>query len=348
MSPPRWRALAIRTATDMPETPETQAARWCATLALGREGDRARFEAWRDSDPENAQAFGRLEAAEGRALSLKDTPEMLGLRHETLARASLGRHRHKIERRRLVATLAAAVGAVTLVPAAIWAVRTDGGPEIVAEPPAAYATAVGQRMVLTLQDGSRVTLNTASRLRVDYSSDERRLHLDAGQALFEVAHDTDRPFNVQAGATTVTAHGTRFDVRRKSAATEVLLTEGSVSVVARDGDADAARVMLSPRDLLTADASGVRVHQVANADARESWREGVVVFDDQPLSEVVREINRYTTRPLVLEGRLVGTIRISGVYRIGEEAVFAEALERGFDLRADRGRADRITLSARS
>lgn len=331
----------------MPETPDIQAAQWCATLAHGREGDRVRFEAWRDGDPENARAYDRLQAAEARAVSLKDSPELLGLRHETLARASLGRRRHKMERRRLVGALAAAVGALTLVPAAIWAVRADGDHESVAAPPAAYATAVGQRMVLTLQDGSRVTLNTASRLRVDYSSDERRLHLDAGQALFEVAHDAKRPFNVQAGETTVTAHGTRFDVRRKTAATEVLLTEGRVSVVAREGDASAARVMLSPRDLLTADASGVRVRQVSDADAREGWREGVVVFDDQPLSEVVSEINRYTTRPLVLDGRSVGTIRISGVYRIGEEAVFAEALERGFDLRADRGRTDRITLSAR-
>ncbi|AQR63082.1 hypothetical protein BZG35_16535 [Brevundimonas sp. LM2] len=242
--------------------------------------------------------------------------------------------------------MAAAVAVLAFVPVTIWAVRTDGG-QTPAARPASYATAVGQRMVLTLQDGSRVTLNTSSRLRVAYSGNERRLHLDAGQALFEVAHDAERPFNVQAGETMVTAHGTRFDVRLKPGATEVLLTEGRVSVVVGDRDTSATRVVLSPRDLFTADASGVRVRQVADADAREGWREGVVVFDDRPLAEVIEEINRYAARPLVLDPGRIGAIRVSGVFRIGEEAVFAEALERGFDLRADASRRDRITLSAR-
>lgn len=345
---PRWRALAIRTATDPVKTLDLEAAEWRAVLAHAREGDRERFEAWRNRDPANARAYDRLAAAEAAAISVRDAPEMLAIRHETLTRLSLGRRRHKQDRRRLFGAVAAAAAAALVVgPLATWIIQTEGPRKAAPAEIPTYSTAVGQRMVLTLQDGSHVTLNTASRMRVDYSGAERRLYLDAGQAWFEVARDAARPFNVVAGDTMVTAHGTRFDVRLKPGSVQVLLSEGKVSVAARGSGPARATALLSPNDLLTADAAGMRVRRVADSGALESWREGVVVFDDQPLAEVAAEINRYTTRPLVLQGERIAGIRVSGVYRIGEEAVFVEALEKGFNLAADRSRTDRINLAAR-
>lgn len=306
---------------------------------------RERFEAWRARSPTHADTYTRVATTELRIRTLRDDPDLLALRHETLTRASLGQRRRQSDRRRLFGAMAAAV-ALSLAPLALWVIQVQQ--QETQTPPAlpAYSTAVGQRMILTLEDGSHVTLNTASRLRVAYTDTERRLYLDAGQAWFEVAHDADKPFNVIAGGQQVTAHGTQFDVRLKSDAVQVLLVEGKVSVRPRTAGTRAASAMLSPNDLLTADAKGVQVRRLADTGAFEGWRDGVVVFDDRPLSEVVSEINRYATRPLVLTGDRVGRLRVSGVYRIGGEAVFAEALEKGFGLTADRRRPDRILLSA--
>ena len=307
----------------------------------------ARFEAWKALHPSHAETYTLIATTELRIRTFRNDPDILALRHETLARASLGRRRRHLDRKRLFGAMAAAV-ALSLAPVALWISQIrPGSPEAPAALPA-YATGVGQRMILTLEDGSQVTLNTASRLRIAYTDRERRLYLDAGQAWFEVAHDADKPFNVIAGSQQVTAHGTQFDVRLKPGAVEVLLVQGKVSVAPRDGGARAASAMLSPNDMLTADAGGVEVRRVADASALEGWRDGVVVFDDRPLSEVISEINRYATRPLVLTGQHAGRLRVSGVYRVGEEAVFAEGLGEGLGLKVDRRRPDRIGLSSES
>lgn len=304
----------------------------------------ARFETWRALHPSHAETYNLIATTELRIRTLRDDPELLALRHETLARASLGRRRRMLDRKRLFGAMAAAV-ALSLAPVALWVAQVR---PVAPEAPAAlpdYATGVGQRMILTLEDGSQVTLNTASRLRIAYTDTERRLYLDAGQAWFEVAHDADKPFNVIAGDQQVTAHGTRFDVRLKPGAVQVLLVEGKVSVAPRDAGPRTASAMLSPNDMLTADARGVQVRRVADIGAVEGWRDGVVIFDDTPLSEAVEEINRYATRPMVLANDGTGRVRVSGVYRIGGEAVFAEALEEGLGVSVDRRLPDRIGLS---
>jgi len=347
MSRPRWRDLAIRTAADIDDPVAFQAAEWRVALAGDPDaGVLARFEAWKAKDRSHAETYALIATTELRIRTFRDDPDLLGLRHETLARASLGRRRRQLDRKRLFGAMAAAV-ALSLAPLALWVAQVRTVPPEAEAALPAYATSVGQRMILTLEDGSQVTLNTASRLRVAYTDTERRLYLDAGQAWFKVAHDADKPFNVIAGSQQVTAHGTQFDVRLKPDAVQVLLVEGKVSVAPRHGGARAASAMLSPNDMLTVDASGVQVRRVADTGAVEGWREGVVVFDDTPLAEAVEEINRYATRPFVLTDGRAGRVRVSGVYRIGGEAVFAEALEEGLGVSVDRGRPDRIGLSAR-
>lgn len=347
MWPGRSRRQTISPAVETPDPVGEAAAEWRAALA----GDaspsmRAAWSRWMEADPSHARAYDALVALEDELFAHREDPGLLAVRHETLARASLGRTRRQAGRRRfeVAAALAAAV-VLTVGPAALWlGLRA---PQPAAERSLSYATAVGQRMNLTLQDGSQVTLNTASRLRVAYSGDQRLIHLDAGQAWFDVAHDAERPFSVVAGDRVVTAHGTRFDVRLDVSSLQVLLAEGSVSVAPVRGGAGAASARLRPSDLLTADAAGVRVRRVADTSQLESWREGLVIFDDTPLSQAAAEINRYAARPLVLEDERVGRVRISGVYRVGGETAFAEALGRGFPIAVDPSDPDRLTLSSR-
>jgi transmembrane sensor len=93
-----------------------------------------------------------------------------------------------------------------------------------------YSTDTGERRSITLADGSTVDLNARSKLRVEFSKNERRVELLDGQALFQVAKDKNRPFIVAGGEATVRAVGTQFDVYRKDSGTTVTVLEGRVAV----------------------------------------------------------------------------------------------------------------------
>jgi transmembrane sensor len=93
-----------------------------------------------------------------------------------------------------------------------------------------YTTDIGERRSITLTDGSTVDLNARSKLRVEFSNNERRVELLDGQALFQVAKDKNRPFIVASGEATVRAVGTQFDVYRKPNGTTVTVLEGRVAV----------------------------------------------------------------------------------------------------------------------
>jgi transmembrane sensor len=93
-----------------------------------------------------------------------------------------------------------------------------------------YATDIGERRSITLADGSTVDLNARSKLRIEFTKDERRVELLGGQALFQVAKDKNRPFIVASGDATVRAVGTQFDVYRKAGGTTVTVLEGRVAV----------------------------------------------------------------------------------------------------------------------
>jgi transmembrane sensor len=93
-----------------------------------------------------------------------------------------------------------------------------------------YSTDIGERRSITLADGSTVDLNARSKLRVEFSQNERRVELLDGQALFQVAKDKNRPFIVASGEATVRAVGTQFDVYRKDSGTTVTVLEGRVAV----------------------------------------------------------------------------------------------------------------------
>ena len=96
------------------------------------------------------------------------------------------------------------------------------------------STQVGEVRRLTLDDGSALALNTSSVLQVKFAADERRIVLRQGEASFQVAHDEDRPFVVQAGDVSVRAVGTAFSVRMRQQELEVVVTEGVVEVLVRE------------------------------------------------------------------------------------------------------------------
>lgn len=171
-----------------------------------------------------------------------------------------------------------------------------------------YATAFGEQRILALADGSVVTLNTASVLRVDFSHDRREVSLLEGEAYFRVAHDAARPFEVSAGDSTVAAIGTQFNVRIAPTATVVSVVDGVVEV-REHAAASENEASLAPQTLRVKDGEEARIERDTSQSARNAiysvkaartgalraaaWTRGRVEFEDTSLVDVLAEFQRY-------------------------------------------------------
>jgi transmembrane sensor len=214
-----------------------------------------------------------------------------------------------------------------------------------------YTTAVGGFASVPMTDGSRVTLNTDSVIRVALTEKERRIDLEQGEAFFEVAHDKTRPFVVRAGNKRVIAVGTKFSVQHLGEDVRVLVTEGKVRVESRDtrGTAntpDAGTVLLAAGDIARADGSAVVVQKAPPPQVEEflSWREGYLRFHETALADAVAEMNRYNTRKIFIEDPKLAAVKISGTFRPTQYEAFVRVLQDGFSIQAQ-SEGERIGLT---
>lgn len=201
-------------------------------------------------------------------------------------------------------------------------------------------TAVGEQRTLTLTDGSRVELNTNTRLIVHYDRHTRTVTLTAGEAYFDVAHER-RPFVVIAGSRKIIAVGTSFTVRRDvdADATTVTLIEGRVAVA----PLEAANVLPpEPIPEVTVLSAGERFHLRRNArpivdtppvDQAIAWMRGQLIFDHTPLPEAVAEFNRYSPIRIRIRSPEAAEIRLGGLVRITDAHGFARAIADQYGLR---------------
>jgi transmembrane sensor len=204
-----------------------------------------------------------------------------------------------------------------------------------------------------MPDGSNVTLNTDSQIRIALTDTERRVELGHGEAFFEVSKDPKRPFVVRAGDKRVIAVGTKFSVRREGDDIEIVVTEGKVRV--EDGAAGqdsrvggSADVFLTPGSIARADDAGVLVQRRTLPEAEEhlSWRTGWLMFRDLGLADAIAEFNRYSARKIVIQDPGIASLKIEGNFRATNVEAFVRLLESGFPVRAE-VRADQILLTAK-
>lgn len=314
-------------------------------MAADRVDDATRgsFEAWQSAAPEHAAAYADVEATWQLARELRETPPLLSLRHETSTRL-VAATRHLMRRLGMAAGLAAAViglGTGAYLGHQVYQRRVASSSELASE---VYQTRVGERMALTLVDGSKVTLNTASRLRVVYSETERRLVLEAGQALFRVAKGQAQPFIVTAGGQRITAHGTEFDVRLDRDSIKVALVEGIVSVQ-DENKPSTPEIRLKPNEVLAAGADVRSVRAVPDMERLVSWQDGLLIFEDESLGAAVAEMNRYVRRPIILSDPSLAKLRISGAFRAGSTRTFVDAVTHLFPVTIVENTADSIVLA---
>lgn len=305
-----------------------EAAAWLARLqATDRTpGAEAAFREWLNNHPSHADAFARAtdvwEIIPGAARQSCDTPTV---------RPESGDRRRWMPRPALVAACLFLV--IGIGGSAAWLTRDP-----------VYVTERGQQQSITLADGSRVSLNTDSRVAIDYSEGERRVILDRGEAMFEVVKNPKRPFIVVAGQAQVRALGTTFIVRRDEGKLAVVLIEGRVRVSRRPTAADKGAVaVLAPGDRLTIRADAGMAMDRPKIEATTAWRHGEVMFDDQSLINAVGELNRYGPKQIVVDDPALAEMRVSGVFVTGEPGEFAEAMAQIHHLRVD-ATGDRILL----
>jgi transmembrane sensor len=329
------------------------AAKWLIELdtAENIEEHWPAFEAWLDEKPENRAAFASMERAWRAVEDLK----VFHLQRKTLdTDPLLTRQLNSSVFRRswwspwvvsaAVVLLAFAIGvalwrSVKLTPAAVEAATWDS-----------YTTDYGERKSAQLADGSKVELNTNTKLLVNRASRGREVVLDQGEALFAVEHDPDHPFLVRMGASSVQSLGTTFSVWRKSDSESVtLVKEGRVRVTS---PAYPPQVVLA-QHAATVSASGVRVEELdpEKVERKFSWTNGKLSFKGETLEEIVAEFNRYNRTKLKIDDPLIAQRRIGGIFAASDPKGFAELLEHTFGIRyvleaPDRSQVQVIHLSS--
>jgi transmembrane sensor len=329
---------------------ERQAAEWLARRDGGNwtAADRAALDEWLDASTARAVAYIRLETAWSRADRCKALGAGFAPGHIPTP-AEVGRSPFFEEARALANTTAAgamrrpwwrqpfswaASVALVCAGALLWHMQTSAS---------SYRTPVGGTASVPMSDGSRVTLNTDSEVRLSVSEILRRVELRHGEAFFEVAADPHRPFVVEAGSRRITVLGTKFSVLREGNDVRVAVTEGKVRLEgaspAPAADATSGAAILEAGAVARTGPAGVLVQSKRVSEIQDalSWRTGFLVFRDVDLAGAVAEFNRYNEKKVVIADPALASIRLSGKFKADNFLAFVRLLEDGFPIEARQG-----------
>lgn len=298
--------------------------------------------AWVALDPAHGFAFAKAEAGWELTERLRELPAGREAEPPAIAAAQDGGGQDvdtddmagtRIGRRGLLvglAVAAASIGVVTTV-----ALRLLGTVDH-------YRTALGETRIVRLADGSLAHLNTNSSIEVALRDDVRSIKLLKGEARFDVAHDTRRPFIVDADGTLVRAVGTMFNVRLRPDVTELTVIEGIVAV--RNGDSAVRRIESGRSAAVRSGSIAVTHLEPGKIKQRIAWQDGMVEFEGDTLAQAVEEFNRYRATPMVIGDPEIASLRVGGAFRLDRSQDFVQALESGFGVRAVSGSDNSIIL----
>jgi transmembrane sensor len=309
-----------------------EASRWLFRLqseAISPE-DIAAFKVWYRADPEHAAAFDRLTNVVGRLRQLKGS---------LYAEPAPARIAFPRSRRSVLAAAAGGALAASFVGFAWFVVAARPDSENLA-----LETALGMQRRVKLTDGSQVELNTSTRLDVRMSTSRRLVKLEHGEALFTVAHEVERPFEVEAGGYVMRAVGTVFSVRVDAGASNLLVIEGVVSA-AQDSGTSRLVVAAERLDL----SSGIRTSGLSVKDIERTlaWRRGMLDFDRAPLGAVVAEVERYTDAHFTFADPALADLPMVTYFRAADLEGFISRLETSYPLLSVRPTADAYLIYRR-
>jgi transmembrane sensor len=304
-----------------------EAAAWIARLRNEQRGPdiEAQFRGWLGKSEQHRRAFTRMTQVWEQAGNIR-----------IRARDTIPVHEGRSSRfSRWAPSLAATLILVAVGTVYYW---RDG----------ALETGIGQEKTRLLQDGTRIVLNTDTRIEVKYDEHARRVRLIRGEAWFEVSKRPTWPFIVSVGDQEIRALGTSFIVRHDGVQDlSVTLVDGRISVapIATDDTAPSQ----APQFLVPGERLVVSRHQAPTMDRPElsritAWERGRVEFEETPLKDATTEMNRYNTIHITVPDAEVAQLRIGGVFRAGDSSEFVKIVTAALGLRADRNGHD-IVLS---
>jgi transmembrane sensor len=364
-----------------------QAVEWFLRMRgeAARAEDLPELQRWIDTDPRNALAYQKVCAAWQTVGTHASAPEIVIGRRDALEDSrKAGHQRWSAKRIRLLDEKNGRFGRVRhwVIAASLVTAWVLGLWSLILPQTKVYTTDLGERRTLTLQDGSVITLDSRSRVRVRYTEKDRLIALEQGQAQFAVARDPLRPFRVRARDQTVVALGTQFNVELIASAVFVTLIEGHVAITGIDhlrekgdrhwgGEEDRSlprpRTPTDPGSDEASSRSGdqaetieltageaLRIHQDGRAvlvpnvdlDRATAWESGKLFFDNEPLASAVERVNRYARRQIEVDPS-AATVEISGVFNAGDANAFIEAVTTYFPVEADQANDTKVRLTAR-
>jgi len=283
------------------------------------------FAVWLDADPRHRIAYAQAERHWQDSSLLADSD--IGRTRKLVRAPFLMRHSTHVA--------AASLGVVVLLGIGGIGLLRNGSPlELVSPAQAAtYETALGEIRTISLADGSQLTLDTATRVRVTLSASERKVSLERGRARFRVAPDGKRPFTVTVSGGTVVARSTLFDVSVERGSPVVAVIEGRVDLTSTsDAASHPARTLATGQ---TADLSNADTPR-PTLPAETQWVSGMLALDGDPLGEAIAAINRYNRIQIRLAGPELARLSVTGAFQVRNPDAFARAVAATFGLGIDR------------
>ena len=313
-----------------------QAGEWVAAHQAGGldAAERRAFYAWLTASPVHVEEYLEVALLSRRLPVAAADPELPveaildRVREEPESVTRIGNARHasrtapraRPQRRWLWAAVPAGLAAIAVT--LFWPRGEHVTPE-------RYATRHGEMRSWRLGDNSTLRLNTDTSVTARYTHSQRLIEIERGEVLFEVAHESARPFRVVAGTASVLAVGTTFSVYRHGRSTLVTVVQGRVGVSTvtaastsvNAGAGEQVRVM---------DGQLPQPPTPADIQRSTAWLHRQIIFEREPLARVTAEFNRYSPRPIDIETPALGTLPITGIFSVDDTETFLDFL-RTFD-----------------
>ncbi|HEY5755198.1 MAG TPA: FecR domain-containing protein [Steroidobacter sp.] len=345
--------MSTRYTEELPEGRDEEAVAWCMRLAEGRltSEEQRTFDTWLAQDG-CREAFADAVAVWQGVEGLSDQPELIRARGQALESFRQANSRRWARRlsdgRRWPVGLAAAL-----------LLAIVGAFYFLSDATQVYETGTGERRVAVLDDGSKLSMDAATRIKVRLTDERRRLQLLSGRAKFDVAKDPLRPFSVEAGGKVVVAVGTSFSVERLQEQVRVVLYEGHVEVLEQVGAVSQPRPLrfdgalaakehrlLPGRELVAAVGQSTAKILPTDVPRSLSWEAGQLNFVNEPLSSAIERMNRYSKEQLVLGDAQAAAFNINGVFTAGDIDAFIEGVTTLFPVEVERHSGQWVLVAA--
>lgn len=306
-------------APNLDQNTATQWLEWCEADPRNRAAFEAMAEFWEVSGDLDSRAF----ASDLATAANDDMPE----------------------KRYRVLTAVAALFLAMLVAVTVWrlALPSDSNQQ---SQIATLETPLGQSQATTLEDGSRIEIGGRSILSVRFSRERRGVVAESGEAFFTVAHESDRPFVVEAGPVTVTAIGTAFSVQREGNWVTVGVTQGTVEIRVSSADQPGTVLRASAGHKIRYDGNTLtQISEPALVGDSAPWSEGRLEFRDEPLWLVVSRINRYSRVQIEISDTAIAELRITTTVYDDRVDAWLDSLSQALPIRVSRPREDRAVIA---